>query len=584
MLQTTPESLHEKLPMLDKTGNLAITADARIDNRDELISSLNLNGRPKETITDSELILAAYEKWEETCPEKLLGDFSFAIWDAEKKKVFCARDPVGIKPFYYHFDEKTFRWASEPKAIFGDRVISKEPNLSLVCRCLKNQFDEPEETLYRNVYRLPPSYFMEAGMEGLHKKQYWDIDPALEIRYRTNEEYVEHFLDLFEDAVRSCMRNYGPSGALLSGGLDSSSIVCIAKKLSQRGRLPENGFETFSMIYDNLPCDERPYIDEIVTQCEFKSNYFNFEDILPWLDLDQSKKYSDVLYLPTLYDFAPLLEKAQQNGIRVMLDGLGGDDLFAPGYNHLADYFRRGSIYKCLMQLYWDTKISSYSSASLFLNYCLVPVIPRPIKKMLKPLVNLFRKNGIPSWINKSVIQGIEQNQDDTPPCYSRKFPTYSQQRIYDGLRLGWNNNFALDSFERFASYFSMEIRHPFFNRHLIEFLIAVPEEKRWYHEYPKILLREATKGVIPDYVRMRKDKAEFSPEIDAEFKERQAERINNLIETSTLCDLGVIDRDKLWQWFRDYRHNTANDNHGRRSIETFIWLELRYRSATGQF
>ena len=96
MLWTTPESLHEKLPLVNKTGELAITADARIDNRDELFASLNFNGRPRETIADSELILAAYEKWGESCPERLLGDFAFAIWNGRKKKLFCARDPVGM--------------------------------------------------------------------------------------------------------------------------------------------------------------------------------------------------------------------------------------------------------------------------------------------------------------------------------------------------------------------------------------------------------------------------------------------------------------------------------------------------------
>jgi asparagine synthase (glutamine-hydrolysing) len=114
MLWTTPESLHEKLPLTNKSGDLTITADARIDNRDELISTLNYNGRPRETITDSEIILAAYEKWGEKCPEKLLGDFSFAIYDKRKQIVYCARDPIGIKPFYYYFNGKTFRWSSEP--------------------------------------------------------------------------------------------------------------------------------------------------------------------------------------------------------------------------------------------------------------------------------------------------------------------------------------------------------------------------------------------------------------------------------------------------------------------------------------
>ncbi len=108
MLWTTPESLHEKLPLTNKTRDVVITADARIDNRDDLISALNMSDHLSETITDSEIIMAAYEKWGERSPEKLIGDFSFAIWDNRKNMLFCARDPIGIRPFYYYFDKKPF--------------------------------------------------------------------------------------------------------------------------------------------------------------------------------------------------------------------------------------------------------------------------------------------------------------------------------------------------------------------------------------------------------------------------------------------------------------------------------------------
>ena len=117
MLWTTPGSLNEKLPLSNASGDLIITADARIDNRDELIEALDLNGRLRQTITDSELILAAFERWGEGCPERLLGDFSFAIWDRQKNRLFCARDHMGVKPFYYYLSNKVIVFASEIKAL-----------------------------------------------------------------------------------------------------------------------------------------------------------------------------------------------------------------------------------------------------------------------------------------------------------------------------------------------------------------------------------------------------------------------------------------------------------------------------------
>ena len=120
---------------------------------------------------------------ERCVPEQLLGDFSFAIWHKRKQRIYCARDPIGIKPFFYYFDGKTFRWASEPKPIFDDPAIPKEPNLTLICLYLLNRFDEREETLYKNIYRLPSSHFMVLEDGQLRKSQYWDVDPnyAVEI-------------------------------------------------------------------------------------------------------------------------------------------------------------------------------------------------------------------------------------------------------------------------------------------------------------------------------------------------------------------------------------------------------------------
>lgn len=117
MLWTTPESLQERLPRLSATGDFVLTADARIDNRDDLVAALDLSDRPTSEVTDSQLILAAYEKWGTSCSEKLLGDFAFAVWDSRRQQLFCSRDPMGIKPFYYYHTAGVFAFASEIQAL-----------------------------------------------------------------------------------------------------------------------------------------------------------------------------------------------------------------------------------------------------------------------------------------------------------------------------------------------------------------------------------------------------------------------------------------------------------------------------------
>jgi asparagine synthase (glutamine-hydrolysing) len=578
MLWTTPESLHEKLPLMNKAGNLTITADARIDNRDELIPTLNFNGRPRETIPDSEIILAAYEKWGEKCPTHLLGDFSFAIHDKRKQIIYCARDPIGIKPFYYYFKGGKFRWSSEPKAIFEDKTISKEPNLPLICLYLLNRFDEREETLYKDVYRLPPSHFMVLENGQIRKGQYWDIDPNYSIRYKTDQEYAERFLELFKEAIRARLRSHGPVGALLSGGLDSSSIVCTAQKLYQEKSILKNEFETFSVIFDQLPCDERFYIGEVVRKWNIKANYFPYEEYFPSIVSGQNEKYFDLGFFPTLISHDQPFGVAQQKGTKVMLHGIGGDDFLAVGFDHLTDLMLQGNFYKMIMQLRQDSILFSHSPYRLFLYYCIKPMIPRSVKLFLRRVLKPFRWNKIPSYINTAYTKKAGVDERLRTPKSPKKFPTHSQQRLYEVFLHGTNRNIALDLLERFSSHFGIESRYPFFERRLVEFLLALPEDQRWRGEWPKAILRKAMDGILPETIRVRKDKADFSCMIDLEFKDRLAPKIEKLIETSAFTGFEIINFDKLQQLFDDYRQGKTIED-ARDAIEIFVWLESWYRS-----
>lgn len=578
MLWTTPESLHEKLPLTNNTGDLTITADARIDNRIELISALNSDGHPPETITDSELILAAYEKWGEQCPEKLLGDFSFAIWDKRKQKIFCARDPIGIKPFYYYFNGKKFRWSSEPKAILEDKTIPKEPNLQLICLYLLNRFSEREETLYKDIFRLPPSHFMVLEKGQIRKGQYWDIDPSYTIRYKTDAEYAEHFFTLFKEAVKVRLRSHRPVGALLSGGLDSSSIVCTAQRLYRENSVSYHGFETFSVVFDTFPCDERKYIDEVVRKWDIKANYITYEKNLSWVDFEKTQCYPDIAYSPTLFCIGPILMQARDKGIRVMLDGIGGDETLASGHSHLTDLLIKGNILSLIAQIKQDAAFSSNSPASLFLNYCMKPLIPRPIKTCLRFLLKPFRGNGIPSWMNVDYLKKEGLNKQWKTRIPSPCFPTHAQQKIYEVLYYGWGANVAQEIDERFSAIFSSENRYPFFDRRLVEFSIALPEKQRWSNEGPKAVLRRAMGGILPESIKKRKDKTDFTSISNHELKDRQVSKLYALFQTSNLADLGIVHKSKLQELLENYRQ--ASSPYGIiNKLMIIICLELWSRS-----
>src|SRR3989454_9825112 len=247
LLHTTPESLREHLPLASGDGTLVLTADARIDNRGELLAAL---GRGVEA-TDAELILAAYERWGERCPEHLLGDFAFVIWDARRATLFCARDHFGVKPFYYyHAPGRLFCFASEIKGLLALAEVPRRLNETRVADYLVPLLEDKVITFYQDILRLPPAHRMTVTRQGVRIEQYWALDPEREIRMKSDADYAAAFREIFTEAVRCRLRSAFPVGSMLSGGLDSSSIVCVARQL-----LAQDGGETlhtFSPVFDDV--------------------------------------------------------------------------------------------------------------------------------------------------------------------------------------------------------------------------------------------------------------------------------------------------------------------------------------------
>jgi asparagine synthase (glutamine-hydrolysing) len=316
----------------------------------------------------------------------------------------------------------------------------------------------------------------------------------------------------------------------------------------------------------------------VVNKWNIHANYFKYDDCLSSVDFEETKRYCDVSYFPTLLFLAPAFREAQQKGIKVMLDGVGGDDILAADFDHLTDLMMQGKIRKLIAQIRYDAALFSYSTYSLFVNYCLKPLIPQPIKAPLKQFLKPFRKNGIPFWLNIDYLGKIGVNERlRNRPC-SPRFPERSQQRIYEILHYGWNANVAREMIERFNAYFGMEIRSPFFDRRLIEFSIAVPEEQRWRGEWSKMMLRKSMEGILPDSIRLRGDKAEFSCVINLEFKERQLKKLRDMLRLSALAGLEIIQFNQLQQLFEDYQRGHSNDDL-RNTLENVVWLELWLRS-----
>ena len=263
MFRTTPESLFETLPFVDEVAQLAITADARLDNRAELSAAL---GCTADGVSDSQLILLAYARWSEQCVDHLLGDFAFVVWDARRRQLFCARDHFGIRPFYYHYGPHAFHFASEVKALRCLDAVPSILNETRIAEYLVMLFDDVAATFYQGIYRLPPAHTLVIDRQGMRVRQYWSLDPSYELRLKSDAEYAEVFRATFAEAIRCRLRSAFPVGSALSGGMDSSSITCMARQLL-REEGQQRRLHTFSGTYESVPvCDEQRYSREVIAQ------------------------------------------------------------------------------------------------------------------------------------------------------------------------------------------------------------------------------------------------------------------------------------------------------------------------------
>jgi asparagine synthase (glutamine-hydrolysing) len=574
MLWTTPESLHEKLPLTNKAGNLTITADARVDNRDELIPTLNLNDRPRETIPDSEIILAAYEKWGERCLEKLLGDFSFAIWDKRRQQIYCARDPLGIRPFYYYIDSRTFLFGSELRPLFEDPTIKQKPNEGMIAEYLAVAITDNEETLYQDVLRLPPAHFMLIRHGEFRKERYWDIDPAKEVRYRTDKEYAEHFLEIFKEAVLCRLRSHKPVGAELSGGIDSSAIVGTARSIYGEESLADLGFETFSLVFPGFPCDESSYIQDLVRLWNIKSNA-----VCPGMEeasfyAGEIVRYQDFPDYPNGVMMYPLMSLAREKGFRVLLTGSGGDNWLTGSFHHYADFLHRLRILSLILQVRYNRQFNwdSGTPAIIFpsnpiLKCGLLPLFPWTVRRAIK---RVLRRNNIPSWIDTQFARRIGLDERLHRQHTKLRFSSFAQKDIYcSELTSGFLSQ-GNELGSRSESWFSVEKRHPFLDRRVVEFALALPEEQRWQRDQPKFVLRRAMEGFLPETIRRRVTKADFS-HVFAETLE--AIGGGHLFDSLTIEYMRWVDGTMVREMYRRMAQDYRSANNAYISYTWKLWM-----------
>lgn len=515
MLRTTPESLAEPLPLSDEKGSLVVTADARLDNRKELISLLNLGSDDDGTIADSRLILAAYRLWGERAPEYLLGDFAFAVWDAERRTIFCARDPMGIRPLYYHHrPDQLFAFASEVKAVVACPEVPRRLNEVRVADHLLQDLTDTKSTFYQGIFRLPAAHCMTVSSGSIETRRYWSLDSTRDLILSSDEEYADAFREIFTEAVRCRTRSAYPVGSTLSGGLDSSSIACAASRMLSDHQGP---LRTFSAIFPGLPAadleriDERGYVDRVVQSGRFDPCYVHGDRVSPLLEWHHVFQHLDEACLaPNLYLHWELYKAAAGKGVRVLLDGLDGDTTVSHGLSYLNELLRTGR----WMRFWNEASALSKRNPSRF------PFRPVVWQLGIRPLVP---DCAIRTW---RTIRRSDVHQTETLISHQLA------ERVGEGGRSrgqveghvrsarhehwqGLNSPlipYAMELADAASGAFGIEVRYPFFDRRLVEFCLSIPASQKLSDGWTRSVMRRAMTGILPTAVQWRVDKADLSP------------------------------------------------------------------------
>lgn len=518
MLRTTPESLEEHQPLTNEDKSLVLVMDGRVDNLEELRRELVGRGAVLRNRSDAELVLRAYEVWGEECPDQIIGEFVFFIWDARERRLFGARDAAGTRHFYYHAGNCWFGFASEIKGLLALERIEARLNESRLLDYLVVEFDRDDEvgTFYKDIYRLPAGHAMSAKAGQTRTWRYWNPGDLPELRFGSAEECSEAFLEQFRTAVRCRLRSVGSVGAMLSGGLDSSSIVgLIRKELRDQLRQP---LRTFSLIRENREdCLDWKHIKIMLGDGWVEPTIIDSaipEDVCQDY-LSGIQDLNEPFTLAQGFIDSLVYKAARGNGCHVVLDGMAGDLLFfSPARS--VDYIVRSNMLTWIPSL-----LSAYRRhginrglLSLFRRY-LQTITPEGARDLYR---KCREKKEISTGLLNETPGDLKRmlNRETAEQFLASKRSQRRQReaQLMPGDDLGRHAqvftsgsiSFAHEVNGQLALAMGVEPRSPFSDRRMIEFAIQMPIEAKLFAPWYKVLLRTSMSEILPAEVRWRRD------------------------------------------------------------------------------
>lgn len=552
-LRTTPESAEECQPLVDSSRQVWLVMDGRIDNREELKAELLTAGYSPRDDSDAELALGSYLRWGEEAPARMVGDFALAIWDGKRQSLFCARDALGAKPLYYYRHPRFFAFASDPAALFAVPDSERRPSLEGMTHYLMGYFDDPAITEFQNVHKIRQAHSLTVNGEGdLRMRRYWDVDVDRVLRLKNPAEYQEAFREVFGKAVKAQSRSLGRIGVSFSGGLDSSSVFGMLQDLRRRGEIAPS-LRAYCTVFDGEPYDERPYMLAFQEQWGADIRWHQSRTPRPLWDWEEAwRSDAQPIPSPVAWGAHQLYRLAAEDGIRVLLGGVGGDDFLDAPACAAADLLLQGHGLEAWRYLRAWSDFNQAKMTSAINSAVLMPLrarfLPRPLRKLAR---RLLPRKPLP-WIREPHAgRAMAHYQGGAWYASARPLPP-ARNVAYNAVHSG-HLSYALEFLDRMgAAAGGLEVRQPFCDRRVVEFAVSVPESELMRNGQPKALMRSALGERLPAAIRQRVDKANPMALIVQGMAEASGQ-IEQLLRDSVLEGMGLVNAAAARAGYRAY-------------------------------
>lgn len=526
-------------PIPNEDKSLWIVFNGEIYNYLELRRDL-LRHHTFRTQSDTEVVLHLYEELGERCLERLNGMFSFAIWDARQQRLFAARDRLGIKPFYWCADAERFAFASEPKALLAGGLVAAESDAQGLEEYLTFQFCLNDRTLFKGIHKLEPGHYLTFRPfrdNAPSVVRYWDFNYEVDTHH-TEEYFVEELLRLLQDSVRLQLRSDVPVGGHLSGGMDSSTVVCLAAPVYGRQ------FHTFTGGFREGPqYDETRYARTVAehvksTHHEIWPEAKQFAELMPWLIYMMDEPAAGPGLFPQYF-----VSKLARENVTVVLGGQGGDEMFGGYARYLVAYLEqvlKGAIYGTQEEgkylVTWDNVAPNLS-----------------LLRQYQPMLQSFMRDGLFDEMDRRYFRLVSRLEDADSLITADAWNDGSRARMFESFAQVFNNPSTKSYFNKMTNFdmktllpallhvedrtsmsVSLESRVPLLDHRIAELVTRMPPTTRFKGGDTKRVFREAVKHLVPEAIFNRKDKMGFPVPLAEWFKGD----LRNF-----LCDILLSDR-----------------------------------------